>query len=273
MYCANGYEYKLSSYFEENSVIKATNSSELTCIAQLQALSAYWQSNYESILAIYWHDNIRNTDIYVNSISFSSIGAGETKTVSGKIYPVHDKQGYLSGYAYAVFTQGSSSGGWCPESGGITTDWTSLTRINPITINSFEGQKITGVFKATYDTVTGENYIYKLRISIPNVTSIQLFENYQSGQQVTLSKSALQLIKQYSPGETVSIGGVIEAYENGVKIGESSEIVITCSSQGDYVKLKINGEWRDAKYYVKINGQWKEAKPYIRINGQWKEGI
>lgn len=149
----------------------------------------------------------------------------------------------------------------------------ALTRINPVTIDTFTGQKVTGVFKATYTPVAGQNYTYRLRISIPNVVALQLYENYQSGQEVTLSKAALQLIKQHATGDTVTLGGVIEAYSGGTKMGESREINIVCSTKGNYIKLRINGEWKEAVPYIRVNGEWKEAKPYIRVNNQWKEGI
>lgn len=39
------------------------------------------------------------------------------------------------------------------------------------------------------------------------------------------------------------------------------------------VRLFINGQWKEAIFYVRVNGQWKEAKPYVRVNNVWKEGI
>ena len=100
-----------------------------------------------------------------------------------------------------------------------------------------------------------------------------MYEDYQSGQQVTLSSTAIKMIRDYTTSETVTLEGVIEAYQNGVKIGESSGILISCSTKGNYFKTKINNEWKDATIYVRINNQWKEAKPYIRVNNTWKEGI
>ena len=142
----------------------------------------------------------------------------------------------------------------------------------PATINTFTGGNIEDFFSATF---TDEyNFRHRLRISIPNVVELQVYDNYQSGQNVKLSSSALQKIRNYTSNDTVPIGGVIESYNGNTKIGESIEIIISCSTkQESKARVRVNGAWKEATPYVRINGQWKEAKPYIRVNNQWKEGI
>ena len=101
-----------------------------------------------------------------------------------------------------------------------------------------------------------------------------MYENYSSNREVTLSSTAINAIKSYTSDDRVDIGGVIETFEGSTKIGESTEIIISCSTkEQSKARVRVNGAWKEATVYVRINGQWKEAKPYIRVNNQWKEGI
>ena len=129
LYCSRGYAYPLTASFTENSTSVNNNTSNVTCTATLQAVDAGWDSNYTSTLNIYWHDNKENYDRLVATASTKKLLAGSTLTASGTINVTHKDDGTLSGYAYAYFTQGSSSGGWCPSSGGVNNSWTSLTTI------------------------------------------------------------------------------------------------------------------------------------------------
>jgi hypothetical protein len=271
LYSNNGYAYPLVSYFEERDT-DPSNVSTIYCEAQLKTTNGYWSSSYNSTLSIYWHDNKDFTDVLVNSINFSSIPAGGIQKVSGTINVQHKSDGTLSGYAKAVFTKGGTSA-YTPNSGNVVTDLTALTSISLVKLNSFTGTNINGVFKANYTPISGQGYTYKLRISIPNATTLQRYDNYSSNQEVTLSSDAKQTIKSYTTSGTINLGGVIEVYNGGTKISESSEITISVSTKGNSARLRINGQWKEAKPYIRINGQWKEAKPYIRVNNQWKEGI
>lgn len=154
---------------------------------------------------------------------------------------------------------------------GQTTGTVNLPAFkNPSVIHTFTGNNITENFNATF-TKSSSAYEDRLRISIPNVKTLETYRNYTSGQNVTLSSSSIEYIKNYS-NNTVTLGGVIETWQGGTKIGESAEIKIQCSiSKGN--KLRINGQWKDAIPYIRVNGQWKEATPYVRVNGVWKEEI
>ena len=120
--------YTLTASFTENSTSVANNTSNITCTATLTSLSTYWTSSYNSTLAIYWHDNRQNTDVYVASVNAKSIAQYGSITASGTINVTHNNDGNLSGYAYAYFTKGGTSA-YTPNSGGVTTDWTALTTI------------------------------------------------------------------------------------------------------------------------------------------------
>lgn len=38
------------------------------------------------------------------------------------------------------------------------------------------------------------------------------------------------------------------------------------------LRIRINGEWKQATPYVRINGEWKKTKAYVRVNNEWKKG-
>ena len=106
----------------------ANNTSSVTCTATLQSHNAYWTSSYNSTLEIYWHDNRENYDRLVASINMTTITQGGSSSASGTITVTHNGDGNISGYAYAKFTKGGTSA-YCPNSGGVSTDWTALTSI------------------------------------------------------------------------------------------------------------------------------------------------
>ena len=130
LYSNGGHAYTLKAEFVETGTSTPNNTSTLTCKASLIPTNAYWSTSYSSSLAIYWHDNRENTDRLVNSISFAGISSGETKSTEGSITVYHKEDGTLSGYAYAYFTKGSTTSAYAPNSGGIATDWTPLTKID-----------------------------------------------------------------------------------------------------------------------------------------------
>lgn len=50
----------------------------------------------------------------------------------------------------------------------------------------------------------------------------------------------------------------------------SDQISFTTSTKT--VRVKVNGEWKDATPYVRVSGEWKVVVPYTRANGEWKKG-
>ena len=130
LYSNSGNVYYLTASFTETGTNTANNTSDISCTATLSPSNAYWGTSYSSTLAIYWHDNRQNTDVYLNSISFAGINSGETKSVTGATTVYHRDDGTLSGYAYAVFTKGSTTSSYAPNSGSVATDWTGLTNID-----------------------------------------------------------------------------------------------------------------------------------------------
>ena len=129
LYSGNGYPYTLNSGFNENSTSVANNTSNITCNATFSSGATNWSTSYPSTLTIYWHDNRENYDRQVASITFSGIDKYSSKTASGTINVTHKDDGTLSGYAYAVFTKGSTTTSWACNSGSVATDNTALTTI------------------------------------------------------------------------------------------------------------------------------------------------
>lgn len=130
LYSNSGNAYSLTASFVETGTSTPNNTSSISCTATLSPTNAYWSIIYASTLAIYWHDDRQNTDVYLNSISFSGISSGETKSTTGTATIYHKDDGSLNGYAYAVFTKGSTTSAYAPNSGSVGTDWTTLTKID-----------------------------------------------------------------------------------------------------------------------------------------------
>ena len=129
LYSNAGYPFILTASFVENSTNTANNTSNLTCTATLTSGSSYWSTSYYSSLIIYWHDNRENYDRQIASVSFAGISANDSRSASGVVNITHNDDGTLSGYAYAVFTKGSTTTSWACNSGSVATNWTNLTTI------------------------------------------------------------------------------------------------------------------------------------------------
>lgn len=131
LYSNNGYGYTLTASFNENgSPDVVNNTTNITCTATFSSGNPNWSSSYASTLTIYWHDNRENYDRQVASISFAGMPANTSKTASGTINVTHNSDGSLSGYAYAYFSKGSTTSAWASNSGGVATNWTTLTKID-----------------------------------------------------------------------------------------------------------------------------------------------
>ena len=130
LYNNNGNGFTLTASFNENSTNVANNTSNITCTATFSSAGTSWSTSYASTLTIYWHDNRENYDRQVASINFAGMPANTTRTASGTINVTHFDDGSLSGYAYAYFNKGGTTTAWACNSGGVATDWTTLTKID-----------------------------------------------------------------------------------------------------------------------------------------------
>lgn len=115
-------------------------------------------------------------------------------------------------------------------SAGVIEKSTSLTLTTiprSSKINSFTGTDLAGNFSVSY-TSYSSSFTNKLRISVPNVKSLETF-TYTSGNSFKLSQASLDYLYSYtSKTDKVQLGAVIETYNGNTKIGESSELTHDC---------------------------------------------
>lgn len=216
---SQGAKYILTASFVENSTSVPNNTSNVTCTATMKSDGGSWSSSYNSTLIIYWHDNRENYDRQVASVSFKSLSTNASKTASATINVTHKDDGTLSGYAKAVFTQGSSSGGWCPPSNNVSTNNTALTTIarasvptiTPSTFNIGDTITINTNRKSTAFTHTVTlyfgNYSYQIATGVTD--------------QVTFDTSTIaNEMYQQIPNASVGQGNVtLVTYNGSTQIG------------------------------------------------------
>lgn len=141
IYSSNGTRYTLGASFNQNSTNIASNSSNVGVEASLTSYGGHWNSDYNSYLRVYWHDNRENYDRLVAELPLTTMPSNATVTAEGTIDVTHNSNGTLSGYAYATFTKGGTSS-YCPEDSGVSNDWTALASIpRQTSITSFSVSK------------------------------------------------------------------------------------------------------------------------------------
>ena len=79
-------------------------------------------------------------------------------------------------------------------------------------------------------------------------------------------------LRELMTGDSLNVRYTVCALQNGNEISWSYKDYKMIKGS-HYVKVRVNGVWKDAIPYIRVNGTWKEAVPYIRVNGTWKEGI
>ena len=230
--------------------------------------------NYSSVhvwldLSVVSGGSVKAYNIRVNTtggnednLGYREFYAGSHRLKDSYFTAYHNPDGSGSVYIEGYFNSGI--GNWNLSG---TLSLTKLARQS--TINSFTGNDIKGGFSATY-TAKSSSYENRLRISIPNVKSLETYKNYQSGAVKTLSEASINYIRNYTNNKTIQLGGVIETWSGSTKVGESSEIRVTCKIARE-VHVFVNGTDKKAIPYVRVNNEWKEAVPYIGVNGSWKE--
>ena len=162
--------------------------------------------------------NINGNRVWTESGSINLYNG--TTVASGETIIYHDSSGNASFsadggagiYTYAINCTGSNS--WSLD---------NIPRASYIT--GFGGDDIDGNFNVTYGTYS--SFTNKLRISIPNVVSLQT-KDYASNTQFKLDSSTIDYLRNYLGNNTaVTLGAVIETWNGNTKIGESSELTHT----------------------------------------------
>lgn len=118
----SGNVFTLSCSFSEssNDTLLADNKTRITASARLHSNGGSWSSNYTSHLRLYWYDNNKNSSRPEKaSASTSALSGGANLDANATFDVIHKEDGTLSGYVYAKWTRGSSSGGYCPRDGDV----------------------------------------------------------------------------------------------------------------------------------------------------------
>lgn len=201
-----------------------------------------------------------------NYLGYQYYEAGDHRLIDGYFYVNHNDDGSGSTGVNGSFESGI--GNW------YLSGTLGLTKINRYPyLNSGTNFKDTEnpVFNITaYNT-------FPLRVKLEanggNIVKRDLSNNGSQIYTLQLTEAERQLLRSLSPdGKSLNVRETVCALSGGNEIYWSfKDYVMTIDNKK--IRMKINGQWKEATPYVRINGQWKEATPYIRVNSQWKEGI
>lgn len=193
---------------------------------------------------------------------------GETTLQTRTVTVPHNEDGTKTISANANFYAGPW--GFNATASGSAT----VPRINRYAVTrSVTGSNVEENFSVNY-TKYVDTYKYKLRISIPNVKTLETINYNTSDESFKLSSTTVnELFDTYGPLATFNLGFAVETWNNGdtSKLSDGNETLANCMTDSKG-RIRINGEWKNATPYVRQNGEWKRTIPHIRINNEWKRG-
>ena len=203
-------------------------------------------------------------------VNTTDVDYHEAHYLAGGSYTIpHNADGTKTIYCSASCSGG---GGYGPGDGSCGGYLTLTTIPRAANILSFTGSNIDEDLSVGY-TKYVNNWNYYLKLTLSNNTQIDRFLYNTSGSVFRLSEAAKDIIYNAAGNnDTISVKAVIETYNGGTKIGESSAISNTLNINRN-MWLKVGGTWKRGIPYVKVNGEWKKGIPYIKINGEWKKAI
>ncbi|MBR2677820.1 MAG: hypothetical protein IKE63_00170 [Bacilli bacterium] len=174
-----------------------------------------------------------------NYVAWSS-GRAWVHTAQAGMATRYNKGSYVVVQSNFTFTHNADGSLTLAPGYGIETTFTSgsgiatfsLPKINRVAItNSVNGNDIEQPFKVNY-TKYINTYTYKLRVSIPNVTSLETVDYNTSGANFSLSQASLDYLYTHMTSNKITLGFAIETYNNGTKISSGNEVQITCYLNG-----------------------------------------
>lgn len=259
-----GYTLKLDVW--EASYDTSTNTSVVSYALYIVNNGARFNANFHYSVTI--DGSTRAT--YDGNVNTTDVGFYEAHWLNSGSYTVtHNNDGTRSVYCSAECSGGGSYG---PGSGSCGGTLTLTTIPRKATISSFSGNDIDGNFSVGY-TKYVSGWTYYLRTNISGGAQLDRVVYNTSGTTFLLSESAKETIyNTVGNNDTVNISAVIETWNGGTKVGESSAITNTCNINRN-VWLNVNGTWKRGIPHVNVNGVWKKGVPYININGVWKKAI
>lgn len=258
--------YTLRLDVSESSYSTANNTSTLSWTLYIVNGSSRFNAslNYKVIIngstRADYSGNVNTTDVSYHEAHYLTSG---TYTVT------HNNDGTKTVSCSAECSGGGSYG---PGNGSCSGNLKLTTIPRAAAISSFSGNDIDNDFSVGY-TKYVNNWTYYLRLSLSDNTQLDRTEYNTSGAIYKLSESAKDIIyNSVGNNDTVNIKAVIETWNGGTKVGESSALTNTCNINRN-MWLNVNGTWKRGIPYVNINGVWKKGIPYIKINGEWKKAI
>lgn len=259
-----GYTLRLDAW--ESSYSTANNTSVVNWTLYIVNGNSRFNANFHYSVTIdgsvrtTYNGNVNTTDVSYNQAHFLA---------SGSYTVTHNSDGAKSIWCSA---ECSGGGGYGPGTGSCGGTLTLTTIPRTATITSFSGNDIDNNFSVGY-TKYVSSWTYYLRLSIQGGAQIDRFVYNTSGTTFNLSESAKDIIyNAVGNNDTVNISAVIETWNGGTKVGESSAITNTCNINRN-VWINVNGTWKRGIPYVKVNDVWKAGVPYININGDWRKAI
>ena len=155
-------------------------------------------------------------------------GAGSHTLITRDFTFGHDSNGNFSAWIGASIKTTYVSG----DTGGTLTlpKINRIAKINSFTIGTTDGNYDFEKEMSVSYTKYVNNYNYKLRISIPSVVALETFTYNTSNNKFTLTDDTINYLYEYTKNKkTVVLGAVIETYNGNTKLGESSELKLTCT--------------------------------------------
>ncbi len=257
--------YTLRLDVSEASYSTQGNSSNVNWALYIVNGNARFNANFHFSVTI---DGVQRAN-YNGNVNTTDVDFGQAHLLSSGSFTVgHNSDGTKSISCSAECSGGGSYG---PGNGSCSGTLALTTIPRSAVINTFNGDDIDGNFVVGYTKYVND-WQYYLRLSIQNGAQLRR-EPYASGTTFKLTEEEKNTIyNSIGDNDTVNISAVIETYNGGTKVGESSASTNTCNVNRN-MYLNVSGTWKRGIPYIKVNGEWKKGVPYIKINGEWKKAI
>jgi len=227
--------FPLSVSVSEKSVSTANNTSvlDLSCTLKSNTTRQAWTGANDSYLGLYWHDNVSNTNKKVGDfLVINSMGAGESKSISGSLTITHASDGTATGYAYTTWTKlGSNSAVpgsgtvYAPASGSLSL--TTIARTTPLSLN-----------KSSYTVTTTGSGAAVTASYTPNSSFTYTLTASMDGNTTALSSSSITndiLLSLLKTRANATLTVTLTTKSGSTVVGTSSA---TCSITIDTDKIK-----------------------------------
>lgn len=252
----DGHGNKLQLYAEEIEVSTEGNYSRIHAWLDLNVVSGGSVASSGMVAKVTGGEN---------NIGYHYYGSGTHRLVDGYFYVTHASDG--SGSAYVEGSFSAYIGSW----GLSGTLW--LTKISRYPyLNS--GKNFKDNENPVFDITGFGDYPIRVRLEAggSQIANRDLSSRYSQTYTLQLTDAERTQLRSLMTGDSLPVRYVVCALSGGNEVYWSwKDYTMTRGSH--YVKVRVNGNWKDAIPYVRVNGQWKEAIPYTRVNGNWKEGI